>query len=850
MTSSLIRKACGGAGALCVVAALESAQLDPAFAACTVTGTNQTCSNSATISGANYGIQDTGSLTLTVNNGSISGDAIAGVAAAQDILISTNNGTIASVNGVGVSAGDVGKISNTATGVISGNTGISLVGGAPVSLGPGLFNSGKITGTGSDAVYLGSDSAVVNQAGATIIGAANGINVVHDLNLINAGTITGAGLSGVVFGPTASGAHSTIHNDSGGTITGFQAGISGSGDNAGVYNAGTISASNGTGVSVSGLNFQIDNNVGGSISGVNGIANVSGSIILNNQGAIAASGSNAGWAVYASGGGAVTNSGTITSDGGGINSPGSSALTVINTGSISGGGTSVVGIGIRAVGALVLTNSGSITTSGAIGTAVFAGAGSTITNNASGVVSGASGISITGNNSTITNAGTISGSMASITYVSGSTGHVLNVLPSAVFNGAIHYNNTIGNTINFGTGSYTLPVDQYLVASNTINLSSSAQTLVTSGLNGAGTGNIVVTNVSNVASTPTMVPDFTRSLFNIISGILDNNIDYPQTVAPSPAIGYADGASGSLASQLPDQLRGSGNRLAMASMPQGSSLDAYGNLFWARSFAGLRNQLSTPSAAGSTTNQYGGLIGFDRRLDTWRVGGFAGAGNLSGWMADGSGTLKSDVYFGGLYGRREWGPLVFDLALATGGLNARSTRTVYSTTTESAVGSFGGYFIAPQAALGYRYAISPAVTVTPFVRVGYSGTFSEGYSETGSSQNLTYQARQVHLFEERAGAIFSREFYAGGAAPLTKLSLSASVFGQQRVGPQGFGASFSGTDFTVNYTSAASVFGGTVGLGFETIVARNTALFGSADAQYTNDKTASYNARLGLKVGF
>ncbi|WP_027575895.1 autotransporter domain-containing protein [Bradyrhizobium sp. WSM1743] len=847
MTSSLIRKACC-ASAWSFALVLGSGELAPALAACTVTGANQTCSNSATISGASYGIQDTGTLHLTLNDGSISGVSSAGVATGNDIIITDNSGTITSINGVGVSAGGFGSIINSSTGVISGNLGISNVGGA------NIYNFGQITGTGGDAVQLGGQlgaSNVKNYGGATISGAANGLNVAHDLDLTNYGTITGAGLSGVVFGPTAGGGSSTIHNNAGGTIAGFQNGISGSGDNAFVDNRGTISASNGTGVSVDGLNFQVHNDVGGSISGLNGIANVVGSVTLNNQGTITASGFNNGWALYASGGGTVTNSGTITSDGGGIFSPaGGSALTVINTGSISGGVTNVTGVGIRAVGALTLTNSGSIT-SGAVGTAVFAGAGSNITNSASGTISGLSGIAITRNNSTITNAGTISGAAGSITYaVAGSTGHVLNVLPGAVFNGAIYYFNNIGNTINFGTGSYTLPVDQYLVASNTINLSSSSQTLITSGLNGAGTGNIVVTNVSNVASTPTMVPDFTRSLFNIISGILDNNIDYPQTVASSPAIGYADGASGSLAPQLPDQLRGSGNRLAMASMPQGTSMDAYGNLFWARSFAGLRNQLSTPSAAGSTTNQYGGLIGFDRRLENWRVGGFAGAGSLSGWMADGSGTLKSDVYFGGVYGRREWGPLVFDLALATGGLDSRSTRTVYSATTETAVGTFGGYFIAPQAALGYRYTISPAVTVTPFVRVGYSGTFNEGYSETGSSQNLAYQARQVHLFEERVGAVFSREFFTGGASPLTKLSLTASVLGQQRVGPQRFGASFSGTDFTVNYTSAASVFGGTVGLGFDTIVARNTALFGSADAQFTSDPAVTYNVRLGLKVGF
>jgi len=839
MTSRLMGKALRmGVSAFAFV--VGSGKLAPAIAACTVTGTNQTCSNSAMISGVFYGIQDFGSLHLTLNDGVITGQASAGIVAASNIIITSNVGTIASVNGVGVLAGGASVINNS-TGVISGNIGMSL-GSSNV------HNFGQITGTGGDAIQLDSGN-LANYGGATISGAANGLAVAHDLDLTNAGTIAGAGLSGVIFGPTAGAGSSTIHNNAGGTITGLQSGISGSGDNAFVDNKGIVSASNGTGVSVDGLNFQINNDVGGSISGQNGIANGVGSVTLNNKGMISASGFNNGWAVYASSGGTVTNSGTITSDGGGIFSPGGgSALTVINTGSISSGGTNATGVTIHAVGPLTLTNSGSIT-SGTLGKAVFAGAGSSITNNASGTISGLSGITVNGNNSTITNAGTISGAAASITYLGGTTGHALNVLPGAVFNGAIHYFNNIGNTINFGTGSYTLPVDQYRVPSNTINLSSSAQTLITSGLDGSGTGNIVVANASNVASTPTMVPDFTRSLFNIISGILDNNIDYPQTVASSPAIGYADGASGSLESQLPDQLRGSGNRLALASMPQGTGRDAYGNLFWARSFAGLRNQLSTPSAAGSTTHQYGGLIGFDRQLDSWRVGGFAGAGNLSGWMADGSGTLKSDVYFGGLYGRREWGRLVFDFALATGTLDARSTRTVYSTATETAAGSFGGYFVAPQAALGYRYALSPTIAVTPFVRVGYSGTFSEAYAETGSSQNLTYQERQVHLFEERAGAVFSREFFSA-AAPLTKLSVTASVFGQQRVGPQGFGASFSGSDFTVNYTSAPRVFGGTVGLGFDTIVARKTVLFGSADAQYTNDAAASYNGRLGLKVGF
>src|SRR5215471_8694596 len=62
---------------------------------------------------------------------------------------------------------------------------------------------------------------------------------------------------------------------------------------------------------------------------------------------------------------------------------------------------------------------------------------------------------------------------------------------------------------------------------------------------------------------------------------------------------------------------------------------------------------------------------------------------------------------------------------------------------EVATASYGGWFISPEVTYGYRIPVN-AITVTPRLRVRYVGGQLDGYSESGSMQNLTVGRRNIN----------------------------------------------------------------------------------------------------------
>jgi len=146
----------------------------------------------------------TGPLVLTANDnplviassGSIGAtgagnDAITGSAATPWAI--ENNGTVASSNGIAISLGGGGSVTNGGPGAASasisgGASGIAIYGGAG-----SVTNSGRIAGAGNDGIILGgsvtafvyghsagSQNIVTNAAGAAVAGATNGIYVASD----------------------------------------------------------------------------------------------------------------------------------------------------------------------------------------------------------------------------------------------------------------------------------------------------------------------------------------------------------------------------------------------------------------------------------------------------------------------------------------------------------------------------------------------------------------------------------------------------------------------------------------------------------------------------------------------
>jgi uncharacterized protein with beta-barrel porin domain len=232
---------------------------------CTATGTNQTCTNSISLSGGVNGIFDSATLTVTsTSSGMISG-SVFGINAADAANV-TNFGIIS--GGVfGITATNAANIINYGT--ISGGISISA------SVSNVTDNFGTITGS---IFGISANVATVNNSGA-ISGAASGIFATtatvansgiivaaaggRGINATDTATVTNSGtISGGTFGVFANNIADVSNS---GTLSGSSFGIgAGSGT---VANSGTISG-------VTGINFGGNSDVlnSGTVTGTGGTA--------------------------------------------------------------------------------------------------------------------------------------------------------------------------------------------------------------------------------------------------------------------------------------------------------------------------------------------------------------------------------------------------------------------------------------------------------------------------------------------------------------------------------------------------------------------------------------------------
>lgn len=228
-----------------VAAALAIVTLGPQASAqqCLSTGTNQTCTNSTSLSG---GIADSGTLTLNnTGSGSISNN---NNAINADIANITNSGTISGGAGItkgvhGITAVNVvnsGTISGGFTGIQSGNASVT--------------NSGTITGgfEGIDA-----NTAVVTNTGvisSTVLqtgGPGAGISAFTTAVVNNSGTISGAGLNSIGID-----AGTAIVTNSGVISAGVGIKLNGVGTGSTLVNSGTIIGTTGTAIDFGGSNHD------------------------------------------------------------------------------------------------------------------------------------------------------------------------------------------------------------------------------------------------------------------------------------------------------------------------------------------------------------------------------------------------------------------------------------------------------------------------------------------------------------------------------------------------------------------------------------------------------------------
>jgi outer membrane autotransporter protein len=597
----------------------------------------------------------------------------------------------------------------------------------------------------------------------------------------------------------------------------------------------------------------------------------SSSLDLTNNGTIIGP---PGWsAIAASGGLTVTNFSTIAGGNTGIFVTGSSA-TITNKSSGTISGSSYFGIhATNGVSALTVVNDGSI--SGKTGILSQVTGSATVTNygtisstaawSASQTYAGY-GINFESGNGTLNNYGTISG-MTSAVFL-GAGGNTINIYDGSVFTNGIDYNNTTGNTTNFYTGSYTLGVKNYQLDTNTINLRGTALTLVTSGLVN-GNGDIVVVDNSapiSASSGGAIVASYTSS---VISDILSNDVIVQDIgigdVFPRDSVNDQAQQPSGKAGFYPDRmtLRTSNAQAAFANVltssaaanatgtllsGSGQALDRYGNLVWSRSFGGAYFQDPFGSLSGQRTYSGGTMLGYDWHNEVLRAGGFFGLGKMRTNRSLSADHVTTDTVFGGLYGRYTFDKFKLDATLSGGSINATTQRYI-NNGSEVATGKVNGFFLSPEVALGYDMAVADGWVFTPTGRLRYVGAFSDPYTESGSSQNVSYGRSVSQSFEEHLELRLTHNV-KDDRGLVSSYYIQAAAIAAQRVGPDGFAANLAGTAFTVGTGAARAKAGGSLSAGVNYKLTQQCDLFGSVEAAAFSDKSYSFAVRGGVKMAF
>lgn len=643
-------------------------------------------------------------------------------------------------------------------------------------------------GPGKGAGYGGRFDGlnVTVTAGASVTGQVSGIDMISG-SVTNAGTIAGD-----VFG---------VHAD---TVT--------------IVNNGTIGSPNAN-------------------AGVLGITAAD----VSNSGVIAGNG----WGITSNGDITLSNSGSIIADN--IAVSGMKAVTVRNSGTIVGGFAGIAGgdaavensgtivgtydIGIYGTNAIV-RNSGSI--SGGT-TAIYAEGTASVTN--SGTITGGWYGIASGGAADITNSGTIIGGRGKAIWLNAggvAASDRLTVLPGARFGGLVDFGGG-ADRVSFGLGSWILNVANFDAGQSTVTTAGSPYVVTPS--------RIVVADVSGFGAMNRAMMDITGWISSVL----------PETPAfETPPGGGATHAFAAIAPASPpmDAVEVAGGPLAYAPSPAFKSAavtDRDGNTVWTKAFGGRRDQQGDAVFIGNVTVGYGGAFGYERRItpDT-RFGAFIGASTNATHFDLDAGHIDTDAVFGGIYGRRFFGASFLDIALIGGKLDNESWRNIGGGLAfETARASYGGWFVNPSLAVGHRLAFDSGTSITPTLKLRYVAARFDGYSESGSSANLSAADRNVQGLEERAEVSLAKAGWIGDSRLV--LRVSGGALAQQRTGDSAVNVILLGQSFVAATPDKASVLGLFAGAGFDWHFGR-VALFASGEAIAMSDDTQSFAGKGGFRA--
>lgn len=219
------------------------------------------------------------------------------------------------------------------------------------------------------------------------------------------------------------------------------------------------------------------------------------------------------------------------------------------------------------------------------------------------------------------------------------------------------------------------------------------------------------------------------------------------------------------------------------------------------------------------------------------------------------GETRSTLVFGGAFARWRSAQQFLQLAVQAGHSGNDTKRQINNNLVaggiETATASFDGWYVGPEAYLGFHHALGAwggaTYTLTPSLRLRYLYASFDGYTESGSTANLSVGTRTVQDFEERGELKFTRT-QAFGATAAIAASLYGGVLAVQRIGDTTVDAALLGQPIPFATPGKDSVWGGYGGAGLAWRAERVT-VFGAAGYIALSDDSSIVSGRAGLRGG-
>ncbi len=772
-------------------------------------GTAQNITNNTAAGGSSFVNNSGTALDLTANTVNTGNATVLNTGTAGNLSATTESGTATATNsGLGASANSISATTN--------------LGGNAVS-----NNSGTVAGNITTRTFSGGNASTTNRGNVTgdILTRVTGIGDAITNNFGTANSLATRTQTG------------TATTNNYGT-TDFMYARTTAGGNAFAYNAGTVVNATGGNLFIPGFGFP---------TGVLAYASgATGNATAINTGNAASTNSN--WPGMMS----VSDGGNALS----INY--GSAAGIYTIGGYNGGNGNATTINFGTV-----TNGGIISFGG-----YFFGDGNANVFNA-GRVYGGIGAFVEGiGSATISNAGLVDGRTSmggiaiSLAQSSIGTPTTLNILPGSRIIGFIDLNGSsffpgtgtqinifggadISSVLTFGGGCGCF--NSLIATGSTVNVFGGAPFVIS--------GNTVaILDPTSFALQDKNIADFSHTISSMVTSRLNNPASMSGGSTP---IGFAP--SGSVAADMArdafagiSSLNYASTDRVLFSNPSVTAAD--GTSVWAQGFAGQRIQDADAPTLRSVNNFYGGMVGVDKAFRPGlRIGGLLGAGAIESTADLNSGDTKSNVVFGGMYGRYAMNRAFFDFSLLGGHSNNDLRRTMANNLVpgglETATASYEGWFVSPEIAYGVKMPIAANLTMTPTGRVRYLAAGFGGYQESGSTTNLTVASRTSHNFEERGEVTFT---HTSNPVPSQRMQISGTVglLALQRAGDTTVNTILLGQNLPFATPGKNDVFGGYGGIGFDWRHVSGWTVFGAAEYTATTDSSRTATTKGGVKVTF